>query len=91
MSRKTIDIEFLKTFVNSTLQFSPDGNTDYRQGLIDVLEQALHKTKNYAGFVYLDEKEMEITDNAIPGIRRIPGSPSECSWENTDRTRIRYF
>ena len=87
--RKTVDVEFLRTFVNSTLQHTPDGQKDYRQGVITVLESVLHKTGNYRGFGYLTEEDMENTTHNIPGIRLAPGTKDK--WENTDETRIKYF
>jgi len=90
MARKTISIDHLKIFVNSSLQYTKDENVDYRQGMITVLENALHETGNYNGFRYLDEEEMKDTGNSMPGIRRIEGT-EEFTFENTDRTRVRYF
>jgi len=91
MARKTVEVEFLKTFVNSSLQYTKDEDTSYRQGMIQVLEAALHHTGNYAGFQYLDEKDMAETDHKMPGIRLVNGIDAEDKFENTDPTRVRYF
>jgi hypothetical protein len=87
--RKTVDVEFLKTFINSSLQHTADGDVGYRQGLIVVMDTVLHKTGNYQGYGYLTEEDMELTNHEIPGIRLKKGTRDK--WENTDKTRVKYF
>jgi|TARA_R110000803_G_scaffold20986_6_gene53355 hypothetical protein len=53
MTRKTIKVEQLTKIVNNMLVNSTCSK-EIRQGMIAVLESALHTTGNYNGFNYLN-------------------------------------
>ena len=82
------------------------GNGDYvevdrawRQGVMTMLENILMSTDNYKGFRYL--REDEVPEKALPGIRETESGFGKSieelediqfgRFENTDRTRVRYF
>ncbi len=56
--RKTVPSKVLKDFVNN--QLANDNNTiEEKQGMISVLEHALHRTGSYNGFMFLDTQNGE--------------------------------
>ena len=54
MKRKTIDVEYLKTFANAMMAGSDPSQRDVRLGVSLMLEEALMRTGNYKGFHYLE-------------------------------------
>lgn len=87
-SRKTVEIQPILDSVNIFLKESTD-SSDRRQGNIDVINQVLFVSGNYAGFRYLTESE--VPEDQLPGIRMssVVGVPP--SFENTDSTRVHFF
>lgn len=92
MKRKTIDIETLVIATNDICQRSHAGAVDIRQGAMNLLEFALHRTGNYSGFRYLLKDEV---DDGVPGVnydsRGLPDADHDKRFANTDRTRVKYF
>lgn len=91
MAKKTISVEYIRGFVNDSLQNSTC-SPDVREGMIALLERTLHETGNYHGFRYLDA--CELPPNQMPGImfvyedgNRKPVFPKD----ETDETRRHYF
>lgn len=62
---KTIRIEKLVGIVNSRNKFSTT-DKDIRTGWNSLLEEALHKTGNYAGYGYLNAEQ--VPTGQLPGI-----------------------
>jgi hypothetical protein len=87
-ARKTVSIKALKDTVNSMLAQSTCEPL-IREGMIAVLESALHDTGNYNGFHYLESGSVPYRQ--LPGIN---GLGSEMTYDelfaNTDRTRACY-
>lgn len=86
--RKTVEVDPILESVNIFLKESVD-DASRRQGNIDVLNQVLFRSSNYAGFRYLGEAE--VPEGQLPGIRfsTVTGVPP--SFENTDSTRVHFF
>jgi hypothetical protein len=71
----------------------------WREGVQTMLENILMSTDNYKGFRYL--REDEVPEKALPGIRETESGFGKSieelediqfgRFENTDRTRVRYF
>jgi len=89
MGRKTIEVERLVEMVNNVLQHSAADQVGIRHGMINMLESVLFETKNYKGFRYLNQNEV---DAPYPGIwLNEDGSHNyPACFEHTDRTRVRY-
>ena len=95
--RKTMNVEDLKDFANNQLASSIryerqkekfEGiDAEFRQGVMAMIEAVLFETDNYKGYRYLAVDE--VPTGCTPGIRRDRGD--EKKFENTDRTRVRYF
>ena len=85
--RKTVKIEELKDHINEMLR-SSTCTPDVRQGMMTVLVETLHATKNYRGFRYLRADEVPYKTN--PGIRFLDGVNVH-SFDDTDSTRIQYL
>lgn len=49
--RKTIDVESIKKFANEELAL--DNSLEEKLGIMNMIEQILHKTGNYNGFMFL--------------------------------------
>ena len=106
MSRKTFIIAELVKTVNNSLATSIC-TPDVRQGMMNMLEDVLHKSGNYNGFQYLNKHD--VPGGHKPGInthyepKATGGSvlmigkqtydeaPFEARFANTDRTRVCYF
>lgn len=89
MSRKTIRIDQLRDYVNTTLKISTE-SPDMRQGRIQLLESILQLTGNYNGYCYLTQAE--VPAGQLPGIRHENEAHAvEDKFYNTDKTRVRYF
>ena len=58
MSRKTVDVAFVREKVNHLLK-NADVSDDFRKGAASVLESILHHTGNYHGFNYLSWVDKE--------------------------------
>lgn len=63
MARKTIDVEYVKKFVNDFLLNSADEQTVKRLAYCTILEELLHQTGNYKGFTYLTGINMETSEH----------------------------
>jgi hypothetical protein len=89
MPRKTIEVDKLVTAVNGVLA-KHNGSREIRQGMINLLDYALHETGNYRGFRYLMQDE--VPDGALPGVRYENGEilPYPERFHNTDFTRVQY-
>jgi hypothetical protein len=88
--RKTIEISKLVEIANGILQNSGSDYADIRQGAINMIESALMETKNYRGFRYLDETEVDASSR--PGIRDTATiSRGVDNFRDTDSTRRHYF
>jgi hypothetical protein len=89
MGRKTIEVERLVEMVNDVLQQSAEDQKGIRQGMINMLESVLFETKNYKGFRYLNQNEV---NTPYPGIwLNEDGSHNyPACFEHTDATRVRY-
>lgn len=89
--RKTISIDTLLDYANGYLS-ADYPNCDApeeiarRNGLIDMIEAALHAIGRYRGYSYLDQKQIT---QGMPGIRWIEIGIGY-TFENTDPTRRRY-
>ena len=97
MPRKTINVELMRTEVNTMLKDSTCGPEE-RQGMIGVLETLLHKSGNYHGFQYLAPEH--VPKDHKPGMNRVDysiestGTSDEIyklRFKDTDKTRVRYF
>jgi len=87
--RKTIPVEQLKTQVNDMLKDSYD--KEDRSLIILMLENVLHSTDNYDGFAYLNRRDMRRSEHGTTVGIGDQNPDGTFSFENTDRTRVRYF
>tara|TARA_B100000809_G_C14630640_1_gene348422 strand:+ start:76 stop:372 length:297 start_codon:yes stop_codon:yes gene_type:complete len=95
--RKTMNVEDLKDFANNQLMSSiryerqKEGfegiDAEFRKGVMVMIEAVLMDTDNYNGYRYLAIDE--VPTGCTPGIRRDRGE--EKQFDDTDRTRVRYF
>jgi hypothetical protein len=87
-SRKTVDLQKMIDYANGYLSADTNDLTGpaRRQGVIDMLEAALFTANRYAGFRYLDERDLSAS---TPGIRLKDGNMP--SFVNTDPTRRAYY
>ena len=59
--RKTINVYDLLLTINFNLQRTDKHATiDYKRSLCDTIESVLFKTKNYNGFMFVSNDDMEI-------------------------------
>ena len=94
--RASVKVDELREHVNGMLA-SSTCSADHRQGMITVLQEVLHATKNYHGFSYLTKADVPYKEK--PGIQlathRDPISGllvcDSHSFDDTDPTRRRYF
>ena len=89
--RKTIKVAELVEVVNEMLLNSTADAIDYRQGMIAMISDVLHRTGNYNGFRYLTSGEVKCCP---PGINYVDGMPhpdEEARFKGTDSTRVQYF
>lgn len=77
MSRKTVDVEWLKNRTNYLLANSEDDMVEQRRGASALLEAALFETDTYKGFSYLSSEWDKETNALLPASSR-------------DETRRRY-
>ena len=54
MKRKTVDVEYMKSWVNTMLMGDDPKMRDFRLGIGMTLEEMLHRSGNYKGYRYLD-------------------------------------
>lgn len=87
--RKTISVEQLKNQVNKMLKHSYD--KEDRSLLILLLEDVLHSTDNYDGFSYLNHRDMRQSEHGTTVGIGDQNPDGTFSFENTDRTRVRYY
>ena len=87
---KTVKVEYVKELANGMLQDSPDDGINYRNAIIEMIENILMHSKNYNGFQYLDSKDMEKSRGGTTvGIRS--EKEGKDRFEDTDHTRVKYF
>jgi hypothetical protein len=96
-ARKTVDVDMLLNYANGYLSSDwPGGDSAEakmrRQGVIDLLEAALHSAGRYRGFSYLDEQDIT---KCQPGIRwfyemDLSRKTGGHTFVNCDDTRRRY-
>lgn len=58
MSRKTINVEYLKNWANVMLEGDDQENRKVRLGVCLMLEEVLMETGNYNGFKYLEQYDI---------------------------------
>ena len=86
--RKTANISFLIDQANSMILHSVDSAVSERTAIALFIENVLMEHGCYKGFRYLDENDMEKSNNGMSvGIRR---NTDGDMWENTDRSRVSY-
>ena len=87
-ARKTANIQFLIDQANSMILHSVDSAVDERLVLGLFIEKVLMEHGCYKGFRYLDETDMEKSDNGMSvGVRRKTDGDK---WEVTDSSRVMY-
>jgi len=91
LTRKTLKVGSLVNKINAMLKDSTC-SPDVRNGMICVLEDALHETGNYEGFRYLDRNDL--AEGVKPGVNfdekgMLLDYPMR--FDNTDDTRRYYF
>lgn len=60
MSRKTIDVLKVLEYANKMLKRTDEWATkEFKIGVICLLEDVLHATDNYNGFMFLDENDSD--------------------------------
>lgn len=84
--RKTFEVDAIRQVANDSLRTSANGASDFRQGIIAMVERILMDSGNYRGFIYLDEHE--VPQGALPGVRC--NVPSIEKFDFTDDTRRVY-
>ena len=91
MGRKTFNVEELVDMVNFTLLNSDDSAKGIRQGMMNVLEEVLHRSGNYRGFRYINQNELR-KDQQYPGIwlKEDGTACANTAFEHTDSTRVQY-
>lgn len=86
MSRKTFEVESLKSMVNEMIARSHDdcgGSVEYRESAASILSSVLMQTGNYKGFRYLTEKE-------VPSGQKF-GINDDLSFGGCDKSRVCFF
>jgi len=58
MSRKTMDVLVILDYANHQLRRT-DATKEYKIGIVNMLEKILHDTKNYAGFMFVDNDDSD--------------------------------
>lgn len=92
MARKTIDVEYMKKFVNDFLLNSADEQTVERQSYCTIIEELLYQTGNYKGFNYLTRIDMETSEHGTTvGIALHTDDDDPFISSVSDPTRIRYY
>ena len=84
--RKTFKVNELIDIVNRRNKESTC-DKKVREGWNSMLEEILHLTNQYNGFIYLDENEVPV--NCLPAINIIVKNTEE-RFNNTDDTRRKY-
>ena len=59
MKRKTVDVEYMKAFANGMMASTNPLGKEVRLGVSYMLEEMLHRTGNYKGFKFLDQKVLD--------------------------------
>jgi hypothetical protein len=92
--KKTFNVDEYRKMVNDSLAVSTC-SADMRQGMINMLEEILHRTGNYKGFQYLMQNQ--VTAGEKPGIfvnssGWFEATPIEKRFDRvlTDSTRIKF-
>ena len=90
MARKTIDVEYVKKFVNDFLLNSGDEQFVERRSYCMILEEILHQTGNYKGFNYLTGDDMVASEHGT-SIGIVYGADFPMTAQVSDPTRIYYY
>jgi len=88
--KKTIQVQELKEMLNEVLLNTLDDNQKGRDALLHFVEVILLKTRNYRGFRYLYEDDMEKSMLGTT-VGMHSGKTGKDAFENTDYTRVRYL
>lgn len=88
--RKTISVEALLDRCNHFFMHTEDSLKGNREGLIALIEGVLLDTGNYNGFGYLNEADMELSENGVSVGERHKNSREE-RFVDTDNTRVYYY
>ncbi len=83
MPRTVRIIDVLAT-ANRRLRESAGHESEYRRGIMAMIETVLHMSHNYKGFYYLPGADV---NGGKPGIH--PDTDNQ--FDNTDPTRINYY
>ena len=60
MSRKTVPVLRMLKFANQQLARTDEWATvEYKVGIVNMIEEILHATGNYEGFVFIDNNDSE--------------------------------
>jgi len=89
--KKTISIQKLIESLNYRLANTHETSPKERQAMMSMIEDILHETGNYNGFVYLEQHEVPL--GCKPGIKPYSEEGNVCGdrFINTDPTRVRYI
>lgn len=90
MARKTIDVEYMKKFVNDFLLNSGDEQFVERRSYCAILEEILRQTGNYRGFNYLTGMDMEMSEHGTT-VGIVYGADFPMTCQVSDPTRIYYY
>jgi hypothetical protein len=86
MARKTIDVERVRELTNAILLNSVDRNQGVRFGAQVLFEKIAMETGNYAGFGYLNSRDMKDSEQGMS-----VGINDNGDFEDTDHSRVYYF
>jgi len=60
MSRKTMDVLVMLDYANHQLRRTDKHVTkEYKIGIVNMIEKILHDTRNYAGFMFVDNDDSD--------------------------------
>ena len=98
-SRKTYEIKKIVEHANKMLKLKNQTQSE-RQGIIFILEEILHESGNYYGWIYL--RKDDLPEGVLPGIdwEKYEACKSFSNWNDApfsknecypDETRRKYF
>lgn len=82
--RKTVKVSDLVEYANRALAFSPDEDTEGRQGISHMVEHFLMETDNYRGFTWVRKGGERVPAEVVRADREFPPT-------TYDHTRRYYF
>ncbi len=91
MSRKTVNIETIKGYVNNFCLNSADDESQARGALGTMIENVLMDSGNYKGFSYLSQRDMNIKSTHGVSFGVFVNDKQEHSFEDSNCTSVRYF